>query len=253
MNNLAGDLDGLGRYDDAVTLMKRTLELKMELYGGAHPSTLNSLDGLGTFADHMGRDAEAESLHRQTLDGRTRVLGPAHRLTVESGGQLANSLSNLGRFADAERLAAAAAKQGAESLGARHLITVAANDAYARALLGLRRAADAEQTLRRQLTILEERKAQGEDAGEGDELTAKVQVHLGMALAALGRRAEAEALLVDGVPRLPQREAGTTRALRFVVDFYDEWNRAQPDAGRAARAVEWRQRLASSPGPAAAR
>ena len=120
------------------------------------------------------------------------------------------------------------------------------------ALLGLRRADDAERILRRQLAILEERKEQGEDVGEGEELTTKVRVHLGMALAALGRRVEAEALLVEGVPRLAPHDAGTRRALRFVADFYEEWNRAQPDPDRAARAAEWRRRLEAFPAPAVA-
>ena len=57
------------------------------------------------------------------------------------------------------------------------------------------------------------------------------RLHMGMALAALGRRAEAETLLlIAGLPKLPPRSASTSRAVRFLVDFYDDWNRAQPDA-----------------------
>ena len=253
MNNLANDLALLGRYDEAVPLMQHALELKIGLYGPAHPSTLNSVDSLAGYAAEMGRYAEAESLQRQALDGRMRALGPAHRQTLESQTRMATTLSSLGRFVDAERLAATAAGESTKSLGERHLITLAAYDARAVALLGLRRAAEAEPILRRQLAILDERKAQGEDVGEGDEQTAMVRVHLGMALAALGRRPEAEALLLQGVPQLPSRVADTTRALEFLVAFYDDWNRAQPDAARAARAVEWRQRLASSPRPVPAR
>ena len=181
-----------------------------------------------------------------------RALGPAHRLTIESQSHLANTLSNLGRFADAERLASTAATEGAKSLGERSLEALTAHDAHAVALLGLRRADDAERILRRQLAILEARKEQGEDVGEGEELTTNVRVHLGMALAALGRRVEAEALLVEGVPRLAPRDAGTKRALRFVADFYEEWNRAEPDPDRAARAAEWRRRLEAFSGPAVA-
>jgi hypothetical protein len=68
-----------------------------------------------------------------------------------------------------------------------------------------------------------------------------------MALADQGRRAEAEALLLEAIPRLPPRDAKTRRALSFLVDFYEEWNRAQPDAERAARAAEWRRRLEAPP------
>jgi len=253
MNNLANDLALLGRHDEAVPLMQGALELKIGLYGPAHPTTLNSVDSLSIFADEMGRYAEAESLQRQALDGRLRALGPAHRSTIESQTHMANTWSHLGRFADAERLAAVAAGEGTKSLGERHLITLGAHDARAVALLGLRRADDAERILRQQLAIFDDRKLKGEDAGEGDPLTAMVRVHLGMALAALGRRPDAEALLLQGVPKLPPRVVATTRALQFLVDFYHEWNRAQPDAARAARAAEWRQRLDASSGPAVAR
>jgi tetratricopeptide (TPR) repeat protein len=253
MNNLANDLALLGRYDEAEPLMQRALELKIGLYGEAHPTTLNSVDSLGTLADHMGRYAQAESLHRQALDGRTRALGLEHERTINSRDRLANTLANQGRFAEAERLAATAAAQGTQSLGARHVSTLYPQDTRAVALLGLGRADDAEATLRRVLSILDDKKAKGEDIGEGDELSALARLHLGMALAALGRRAQAETFLIQAIPKLPPRSASTSRAVRFLVDFYDDWNRVQPDAVRAARAAEWRQRLTPPPGSTAAR
>ena len=69
-----------------------------------------------------------------------------------------------------------------------------------------------------------------------------------MALASLHRRPDAEALLVEAIPQLPQKTADTTRAVRFLVGFYDEWNRSQPDAARSARASDWRRRLESPSG-----
>jgi serine/threonine protein kinase/tetratricopeptide (TPR) repeat protein len=253
MNNLGNDLAALGRYEEAVPLMQRTLELKIGLYGKAHPSTLNSVDNLAEFARILGRDVEAESLHRQALDGRTRALGPRHERTINSMERLAHTLANLGRFADAEHLAATAATQGAESLGELHLSTLFAQDTHSIALLRLGRADKAEPILRRLQIILDDKKKKGEAIGESDELSAWVRVHLGMALAALERRAEAEALLVEGIPQLPPWHADTTRALRFLVDFYEKWNRSQPDATRTARAADWRRRLESSAGPAVAR
>jgi hypothetical protein len=123
----------------------------------------------------------------------------------------------------------------------------------ATALLGLKRASEAEAILRVQLAILEEKKRRGEDAGEGDARAQSVRAHLGMALADQGRRAEAEALLLEAIPRLPPREARTRRAMSFLVDFYEDWNRAQPDADRIARAAEWRRRLEAPPAASGAR
>jgi hypothetical protein len=67
-----------------------------------------------------------------------------------------------------------------------------------------------------------------------------------MVLAEQGRRAEAEPLLLEAIPRLPPREADTTLALPFLVRFYDDWNRAKPDPDRVTRAAEWRRRLEAS-------
>jgi tetratricopeptide (TPR) repeat protein/tRNA A-37 threonylcarbamoyl transferase component Bud32 len=243
MNNLANDLALLGRFEEAAPMMQRTLELKIELYGADHPSTLNSVNNLAELDDQLGRDIEAERLHRRALDGRTRVLGDDHARTLESMELLAASLVNLGRFAEAEALAGRAAARAAKSLGERHLVTLAAEDARATALLGLRRASEAEAILRRQLAILEEKRQKGEDVGQGEARAQAVRVHLGMALAEQGRRAEAEALLIEAIPRLPPRDARTARALRFIVQFYEKWNREQPDPDRVARAAEWRRRL----------
>ena len=248
MNNLANDIAALGRFEEAKALMERTLQLKIALYGEAHPSTLNSVSNLADLEDDLGHPVNAEALHRRALDGRMRALGATHERTLYSRERLANTLTTMDRFADAERLATNAAAQATESLGERRVITLAAQDTRGLALIGLHRADEAEPILRRQLTILAEKKKMGEDAGEGDELSARLRVHLGMALASLHRRPDAEALLVEAIPQLPQKTADTTRAVRFLVGFYDEWNRSQPDAARAARASDWRRRLESPSG-----
>jgi tetratricopeptide (TPR) repeat protein len=227
--------------------MQRTLEIKVELYGADHPSTLNSVSNLAELDDQLGRDTEAEALHRQALAARTRVLGSNHARTLGSMERLAANLSNQGRYAEAERLAAAAAAQSAKSVGERHLTTLTCQDTRARALVGLRRFQEAESILRLIQTALADKKTRGEDAGEGDALADVVSVHLGMALAEQGRRAEAETLLVEAVPKLPPREANTLRAVRYVDALYVDWNRAQPDPDRVARAAEWRRRVEPNP------
>ena len=243
MNNLANDLALLERYGEAGQMMRETLALKQEIYGAMHPTTLNTVSSLADLNEVLGQNAEAEALHRRALEGRTRVLGSDHARTLQSSEGLAATLVNLGRFVEAERIAAAAGTRAAETLGATHLDTVAAHGTRARALAGLGRAGEAESLLRQQLTILADKKAKGEDIGEGEALTHALRVQLGMTLAALHRLPEAEAMLLESVPRLPTRSADATRAARFLVDFYERWNRAQPDPARAARVAEWRKRL----------
>jgi non-specific serine/threonine protein kinase/serine/threonine-protein kinase len=242
MNNLANDLALMGRLEDAEPLMRRALDLKVELYGPDHPSTLNSVNNLGELNDQLGHDAEAEAYHRRALEARVRVLGPGHPRTLQSQKCLAASLESQGRHAEAERLAAAGAVEAAKALGPRDLDTLYLQDTRAIALVGLRRSAEAARLLRQTIAFLDERKAKGEDAGEGDALGEDARVHLGMALAAQRRWAEAEPLLVENVPKMPPREARTRRAERFVADFYEQWGRALGDPARAAKAAEWRRR-----------
>jgi tetratricopeptide (TPR) repeat protein len=222
--------------------MRRALDLKVELYGPDHPSTLNSVNNLGELNDQLGHDAEAEAYHRRALEARVRVLGPGHPRTLQSQKCLAASLESQGRHAEAERLAAAGAVEAAKALGPRDLDTLYLQDTRAIALVGLRRSAEAARLLRQTIAFLDERKAKGEDAGEGDALGEDARVHLGMALAAQRRWAEAEPLLVENVPKMPPREARTRRAERFVADFYEQWGRALGDPARAAKAAEWRRR-----------
>jgi serine/threonine protein kinase/tetratricopeptide (TPR) repeat protein len=243
MNNLANDLALLERYDEAGQMMRETLALKQEIYGPAHPTTLNTVSSLADLKEVMGQDAEAEAWHRQALEGRIRALGPDHVRTLQSSEGLAATLVNLGRYAEAERIAAAAGTRAAETLGATHIDTISAEGTHARALAGLGRGAEAESLLRRQVTILADKKKKGEDIGEGEALSHELRVQLGMTLAALHRLPEAEAMLLESIPKLPPRSADATRAIRFLGDFYERWNRAQPDPARAARAAEWRARL----------
>jgi hypothetical protein len=58
-----------------------------------------------------------------------------------------------------------------------------------------------------------------------------------MALAAQKRFADAEAALVAGTSGEPRVGAEARRAAAFMARFYDEWQRAQPDPSRAAKAA----------------
>src|SRR5207253_9663344 len=78
-----------------------------------------------------------------------------------------------------------------------------------RTLLPTRRSSDLAALLGNQLTILADKKAKNEDIGEGAALTVELRVQQGMTLAALGRRAEAETMLLDSVPQLPARTAAS--------------------------------------------
>lgn len=123
--------------------------------------------------------------------------------------------------------------------GPNNRLTIEARDVLGTILLEQGRAEEAEDLFRR---LHENVEREHPD----DEFTrAVVSAHLGMALAALGERAEAEALLVDSIPRLTAGEAETDRIIGVLVDLYDDWHRAAPGRGYDARAREWRKRAES--------
>ena len=65
---------------------------------------------------------------------------------------------------------------------------------------------------------------------------------LGIALKGLKRFAHAEVVLLEAVSALPASERGEKRhkAERRLVDLYDAWHEAEPDAGHDASARRWR-------------
>ncbi len=239
MNNLANIYASMGRFDEAVPLWDRALELKVRFLGADHPSTLNTLNNLAELEEIFGHYDRAESLHQEVVEARVRVLGPEHPMTLLSMVQLAFVRGRLGRLKQAETLAIQVVEAAERTQGPNSPLTIEARDALGTILLEQGRAEQAEDLFRRLCEIVEREHPD-------DEYTrAVVSAHLGMALAALGERAEAEPLLVDSIPRLTAGEAETNLIIGVLVDLYDDWHRAEPERGYDARARKWRQRAES--------
>jgi len=160
-------------------------------------------------------------------------------MTLLSMVQLAFVRGRLGRLEQAESMATHVVEAAERTQGPSSPLTIEAKDALGTILLEQGRAGEAADLFRRLCEIAEREQPDDEYA------RAVVSAHLGMALAALGEREEAEALLVDSIPRLTAGEAETDLMIETLVDLYDEWNLAEPERGYDARAREWRQRAAS--------
>jgi Flp pilus assembly protein TadD len=78
MNNLSATLNLEGRYAEAETLLRTTLEIKRRVLGPQHPETLRSMVNLATSLRLEGHNSDAEKLGREALEIRRRVLGPDH-------------------------------------------------------------------------------------------------------------------------------------------------------------------------------
>lgn len=90
-----------GKYEEAIPLAKKHLELTENKFGPDHQDTALSLNGLAGLYDSMGEYARAEPLYQRALKIHEKALGPDHPDTATS----LNNLSEL--FLDLDK------KQGA--------------------------------------------------------------------------------------------------------------------------------------------
>src|SRR6218665_3618948 len=104
MNNLARLYGILGRYAEAVPLMRRTLDAHERLSGSEGATTMIAVNNMAVLLIAQGRSAEAEPLLRRLLDVRERRLGPDAPDTLIAVNNLAVALQDQRRFPEAKTL-----------------------------------------------------------------------------------------------------------------------------------------------------
>jgi serine/threonine protein kinase len=206
----------------AATDPERTLQLYRQ--GAELTRRIPPLAGSGLLVDFvtgarvqlvkLGRWREAEPAAREALELTTRVYGDTNSLGARM--ELASVLEHRNKLAEAEALYREAAAG---------LLAPLANDergAFNRFISG-----------------------QGRYAPLDNDPFGR----LSRFLVARGRRAEAEQVLLDGWSKFqayPRTTAQQTReAATRVVEFYEAWNAAAPNAGKATKATLWKQKLAA--------
>lgn len=105
-NGLAGDLRGLGRFDEALELSQRLFDTYRELLGEQDSRTLNALNNLGASLRLLGRYQETLDIDRRTLEARRSLLRGRHPWTLSSETCYAIDLRLLGRYTEAESVQA---------------------------------------------------------------------------------------------------------------------------------------------------
>lgn len=84
LNNLALDLKGQGRNDEALNLEEEALDIIQRATGDDSIATATSTNNLANSYANMGRHADAARLHEKVLDMRTQSLGATHSQTIAS-------------------------------------------------------------------------------------------------------------------------------------------------------------------------
>ncbi|XXY21910.1 CHAT domain-containing tetratricopeptide repeat protein [Sorangium sp. So ce216] len=120
LNGRAVELEQAGRYDEAIPLARRALELRERALGLDHPDVAESLNTLATLLDAKGDHAAAEPLYRRALAIREKALEPEHSDVAQSLDNLALLLRAKGDIAAAEPLHRRALAIVEKALGPEH-------------------------------------------------------------------------------------------------------------------------------------
>ncbi|MCG3125375.1 MAG: Serine/threonine-protein kinase PknD [Phycisphaerae bacterium] len=232
MNNLALLLRDLNKNEEAEAILRRLLETRRAQLGAGHGATLQSMNNLATFLHEAERRGEALPLYRELWQTAREKLGPDHPYAVGAALRLGTALVEERQFADAENLIVGVVAARRRLLGDDDIETLKAQYELGKLRLEQGRAAEA-------LEISDDilRRA-GEASGGGEHWVVHVFHALhGRALAAVGRRGEAERELLSAYEavraRLGAAHTQARQLARRLAEFYDAGGDA--DAARRFR------------------
>src|SRR5271165_2462313 len=117
-----------GKYQEAIPLAEKAVEITRRLRGPEDTKTATSLNSLALLYWKMGEYAKAEPLYQEALRIRQKVLGPEHPSTATSLNNLAMLYDHMAEYAKAEPLYLEALRINQKVLGPEHPDTAAGLD-----------------------------------------------------------------------------------------------------------------------------
>jgi tetratricopeptide (TPR) repeat protein len=109
-----------GKYQEAIPLAEKAVELTRRDYGPEGAGTALPLNNLGSLFNRIGAYAKAEPLLQEALRICQKVLGPEHAGTVSSLNNLGTLYCDMGEYAKAEPLSEEALRIRQKILGPDH-------------------------------------------------------------------------------------------------------------------------------------
>jgi serine/threonine-protein kinase len=219
LNQLGVTLHARGDLAGADSLYREVLAIRRQVSGDAHPQVANTLNDLALLYRDQGRHAAGDSAAREAVRIAQATLGQRHGYTGWYTGTLASVLHAAGDAAAAEPLYREAADVMRTAFNSTHLEVAAALTGLAVILLERNDAMQAEPLLREAMAI---RKAQ---LPAQDWRLAETESAFGACMSALGRRDEAESILVRAYETLnaglAAPEFARTRARIFLIAHYE--------------------------------
>jgi tetratricopeptide (TPR) repeat protein len=266
LNNVAFSLDQLGRPAEALPKYEAAVEMLQRVFPDSHPLVAASVRGLALSLHLNDRIPDALVLMRREIEMRRRLPDPFGLALGDALQHYAAMLEDAGQLAEAEPV-----KRQHLELFRR---TLPEGDPHLGEALGPlggllckeQKYAEAESLLRECMPLRE--KLYGPDAPQywlvfqtrgvlGEAIVGQAEQELATDRpAALARLREAEPLIVESsrwlttdIERINPVIAMKWRLLCFrvvlerPVRLYEVWDRAEPNAGYADKAAEWRAKL----------
>ena len=118
--NESANLQGKGKFAEALPLTERALTLREQTLGPNHPEVAQLLNDMAGLYYYLGDYAKAEPCFQRALEIREKALGPNHLDVAESLNDFAFLYGARGDYAKAEPLYQRALAIRAQSLGPNH-------------------------------------------------------------------------------------------------------------------------------------
>jgi tetratricopeptide (TPR) repeat protein len=150
-----------GKYDEALPLAERALEIRERLWGAEHHDVAAAIYTLAGIYTGRGEYVKAEPLYNRALAIREKALGKDHPSTVDSLHDLAALYYYQGKYAEAEPLFRRALELYEKALGKDHSDTATGLNSLAALYMAQGKYAEAEPLYKRAIDIYE--KALGKD------------------------------------------------------------------------------------------
>jgi eukaryotic-like serine/threonine-protein kinase len=281
LNNLAVVLRSQEKLEESEAMHREALTIRRKLLGNDHPHTAVSLENLADALYAQGKLTEMETLFREAL-ARARASETTSPANLESRiSDLAEILYVQRKYAEAEPLSRELLQSRNSRLppgdentlrAAANLACLLADRAWAEHFSNsdipadksetVGRAREAERLLRAAMAASAGQPAT-RDIAETRSWLGGAMVTVAVADPELDRTArldkftEAEPLLLEGHQGLQENQSANDRqqrdALTRLVRLYEAWDELAPNTGRAARAADWKRRLAAFDTPPAER
>ncbi|MEM7586061.1 MAG: serine/threonine-protein kinase [Acidobacteriota bacterium] len=183
------------RFDEAETLYREALELRISALGDAAPEVASSHNNLGVLLLSSARSLEAEPHLRRAAELLEAQLGEQHPNTLNTLNNLGLVLQGTGRLEESFEVQQRVLELRTAVLGPDHPAVATSHSNLATALRDLGRYAEAEQSVRRAVEI--RRQTLGPDHNE----TLKALTNLGNVLRRQQRLVESEEVLNEALER----------------------------------------------------